>query len=128
MKYFPTAALFIAGVIHLMPISGAAGVPTLAKLYGIEISDPNIVILLQHRSLLFGVLGAIMLFAIPIESLRITALFAGLVSATSFIGIAVWSGEYNHAIQRVVIADVIASALLAVALIVTFWFRRQAPT
>ena len=128
MKYFPTAALLITGVIHLMPISGAAGVPTLARLYGIEISDPNIAILLQHRALLFGVLGALMLVAIQIESLRITALSAGLVSATSFIGIAVWSGEYNHAIQRVVIADIIASTLLAIALIVTLRFRRQAYT
>jgi hypothetical protein len=126
MKYLPSAALLIAGLIHLLPIPGVMGVPVLFRLYGIEISDPNIAILLQHRALMFAILGVIMLTAIRLEFLQITALSTGLVSTTSFIGVAAWVGHYNHAIQRVVIADIVASIALTVGLVAAVWLRRQA--
>jgi hypothetical protein len=125
MKYLPSAALLIAGLIHLLPIPGVMGAPALFRLYGIEISDPNIAILLQHRALMFAILGVIMLTAIRLEFLQITALSMGLVSTTSFIGVATWVGHYNHAIQRVVIADIVASIALTVGLVAAVWLRRQ---
>lgn len=112
MKYVSVLALLIAGVIHLLPFPGVLGTGNLARLYGVAVSDPNTAILLQHRALLFGVLGVLMLMAIPVPSLRIVALSVGFVSAASFIVVAVWVGSYNGEIYRVVMADVIASLLL----------------
>ena len=57
-----------------------------------------------------------MLMAIPVSSLRIVALSLGFVSAASFIVVAVWVGNYNAEINRVVVADVIASLLLGLGL------------
>ena len=71
---------------------------------------------LQHRALLFGVLGLLMLSAIPFPFLRVTALLVGLLSAASFIVVAFWVGNYGTEIYRVVIADVIAVLLLAAGL------------
>ena len=116
MKYVSVLALLIAGVIHLLPFQGVLGAGNLARLYGITVSDPNTAILLQHRALLFGILGALMLMAIPMPSLRIVALSLGFVSAASFIVVAVWVGNYNAEINRVVVADVIASLLLGLGL------------
>lgn len=116
MKYVSVLALLIAGVIHLLPFPGVLGTGNLARLYGITVSDPNTAILLQHRALLFGILGALMLMAIPVPSLRIVALSVGFVSAASFIVVAVWVGNYNAEINRVVVADVIASLLLGLGL------------
>jgi hypothetical protein len=116
MKYVSVLALLIAGVIHLLPFQGVLGTGNLARLYGITVSDPNTAILLQHRALLFGILGALMLMAIPMSSLRIVALSLGFVSAASFIVVAVWVGNYNAEINRVVVADVIASLLLGLGL------------
>jgi hypothetical protein len=116
MKYLSVAALLVAGLIHLLPVPGVLGVGALARLYGIAVTDPNTAILLQHRALLFGVLGVFMLCAVGLPSLRVAALTVGLVSAASFIGVALWVGGYNAAIGRVVIADVVASILLAVGL------------
>jgi hypothetical protein len=116
MKYVSVLALLIAGVIHLLPLQGVLGTGNLARLYGITVSDPNTAILLQHRALLFGVLGALMLMAIPVPSLRIVALSVGFFSAASFIVVAVWVGNYNGEINRVVMADVIASLLLGLGL------------
>ena len=116
MKYVSVLALLIAGVIHLLPLPGVLGTGNLARLYGVAVSDPNTAILLQHRALLFAILGALMLMAIPVPSLRIVALSVGLVSAASFIVVAVWVGSYNAEINRVVMADVIASLLLGLGL------------
>jgi hypothetical protein len=116
MKYVSVLALLIAGVIHLLPLPGVLGTGNLARLYGVAVSDPNTAILLQHRALLFGILGALMLMAIPVPSLRIVALSAGFVSAASFIVVAVWVGNYNGEINRVVMADVMASLLLGLGL------------
>jgi hypothetical protein len=73
-------------------------------------------IILQHRALLFGVLGVLMLSAIPFPFLRVTALLVGFFSAASFIVVALWVGNYGAEINRVVIADVIAVLLLGAGL------------
>lgn len=126
MKYVSVVALLIAGVIHLLPLPGVLGAGSLARLYGLAVSDPNTAILLQHRALLFGVLGALMLVAIPVPSLRIVALVVGLSSAASFLVVAVWVGSYNDSIHRVVVADAIASVLLVLGLCAELLLRAAA--
>lgn len=121
LKYVSIVALLVAGIIHLLPVPGVMGVGTLARLYGIEVNDPNTAILLQHRALLFGVLGVLMLSAIALPWLRVTALTVALFSAASFIVVATAVGGYNTAIGRVVVADVVASVLLAAGLVAELW-------
>lgn len=123
MTYLTIAGLLIAGLIHLLPVPGVLGAATLTRLYGIDGIDPNTAILLQHRALLFGILGVLMLAAIPLSSLRTVALVVGLVSAASFVVVALWVGGYNGAIQRVVVADVVASVALAAGLVAHGWAR-----
>jgi len=121
MKYVSIVALLVAGIIHLLPVPGVMGVSTLARLYGIEVNDPNTAVLLQHRALLFGVLGVLMLSAIALPWLRVTALAVALFSAASFIVVAMAVGGYNPAIGRVVVADIVASVLLAAGLVAELW-------
>ena len=125
MKYVCVAALLVAGLIHLLPIPGVMGASTLMRLYGIEVHDRNTAILLQHRALLFGALGVLMLSAIALPWLRITALSVGLFSTASFIVVAMGVGGYNSAIGRVVFADVVAAVLLAAGLLVELWFPEK---
>ena len=125
MKYVSVVALLIAGLIHLLPVPGVMGAAALTRLYGIEVVDPNTSILLQHRALLFGVLGVLMLGAIAVPGLRVAVLAVALCSAASFIVVALWVGGYNAAIARVVTADVVASILLAAGLGAELWLGRQ---
>lgn len=125
MKYVSVVALLIASLIHLLPLPGVMGATALARMYGVEVVDPNTSILLQHRALLFGVLGVLMLGAIAVPGLRVTVLAVALCSAASFIVVALWVGGYNAAIGRVVTADVVASALLAAGLCAELWLGRQ---
>lgn len=107
--------LIIAGIIHLLPLPGLLGVAQLARLYGVTLDDPNLVILMRHRAVLFGLLGALLVAAAFRTELRPLAYVAGTISAGSFLAIA-WSvGGYNGLIGRVVIADVVATACLLMA-------------
>jgi hypothetical protein len=107
--------LVIAGVIHLLPLPGVFGASQLTRLYGVPFDDPNLVILMRHRAVLFGLLGLFLIYAAWQTDLVTIALAAGLISALSFILLA-WSvGGYNPAISRIVIADWIAVACLVVA-------------
>jgi hypothetical protein len=125
VKYVPIIALLVAGLIHLVPVTGVTGGAALARLYGVEAVDSNTAILLQHRALLFGVLGVFMLIAIALPQLRVAALAVALVSAASFVLVALWVGDYNAPIRRIVLADVFASGLLVVGLACQLWLTRS---
>jgi hypothetical protein len=124
MKYVSVVALFLSGAIHVVPVSGVAGAAALTRMYGIDVADPNTSVLLQHRALLFGMLALLMFAAIPVPSLRWTALTLGLFSAASFVVVALWVGNSNAAIARVVFADVVATALLAAGLVTELLLAR----
>lgn len=112
MEKAVTGLLVLAGIIHLLPVSGVLGVERLAVLYDVSLRDPNIAILMRHRAVLFGLLGLFLMYAAFQPSLQTLAIIAGLVSVVSFIAIA-WSvGGYNESVRKVVIADITAIVAL----------------
>lgn len=119
MRYLLSAMLLIAGVIHLLPVTGVAGPERLAALYGIDVAGPDLALLMRHRAVVLATLGAFMVFAAFRPGLQRAAIAVGLVSAVSFLWLA-WSiGGYNEQVARVVAADVVASVCLVVAAIVS---------
>lgn len=118
--------LAVVGVIHLLPLSGVLGAERLVALYGLPFDDPNLQIMMRHRAVLFGMLGAFLLYAAVRPDLRVIALVAGFTSTLSFLWLA-WSvGGYNTAIGRVVAADVVAVACLVVASVLHLLQQRSA--
>ena len=114
MKYLVSAMLVVVGLIHLLPLSGVLGSERLASLYGLTFNEPNLEILMRHRAVLFGLLGAFMVFAAFKPALQTIALIGGFISVVSFLYLA-WSvGGYNAQIGRVFIADVVAVGCLVV--------------
>jgi hypothetical protein len=110
--------LVVVGIIHLLPVSGVLGSERLSILYGIAFDEPNLEILMRHRAVLFGLLGAFLVYAAFKPAVQSLALVAGFVSVISFIAIA-WSvGEYNESIRKVFLADIVAIIGLAVASVV----------
>ena len=101
--------------MNLAPVSGVASAERLRALYGVSLADPNLLILLRHRALLFGIVGGLLLAAAFHLPLRPVALAAGLVSMLSFVVLAHAVGGFNAELARVVRIDVGASLLLAVA-------------
>lgn len=114
MKHLITACLMLVGVIHLLPLAGVLGAERLASLYGLPFNEANITILMRHRAVLFGLLGAFFLWAAFVPDLQAMAFIAGYVSVVSFLWLAWSQGGHNAAIQRVVIADGVALICLVI--------------
>ena len=114
MRYIVSAALVIVGIIHLLPLPGDLAGARLTALYGLPFDDPNLVILMRHRAVLFGLLGLFLLLAAFRPSLQPLAFVAGFASVLSFLYLA-WSvGGYNAQVGRVFAADVVALVCLVI--------------
>jgi hypothetical protein len=111
------AGLVVAGVINLLPLSGVLGRSWLTSLYGLEIGSADLEILLRHRAVLFGILGALLLASVFIAGWRSAAVFAAALSMASFIVVALIVGGYGPPIRTIIVADVIGLVALAPAVV-----------
>lgn len=116
MHHIVSLTLAIVGVIHLLPLSGALGVDRLAALYGVDIVDPNLALLMRHRAVLFGLLGLFLVLAAWQPRLQPLAFGVGFVSVLSFIALAWAGGAINASMTRVLAADWVALACLVLGL------------
>ncbi len=112
-----TALMLVVAMIHVLPVVGVAGSERLAMLYGIDVTDPNLAILLRHRAMLFGILGAFLIYAAFTPAAQPIAFVMAFVSIASFFFFAFTEDRYSAAIRKVVIADVVAAVCLAGAVV-----------
>jgi hypothetical protein len=117
--------LMVPAVIHLMPLSGVLGPEALTRLYGLDFSAHDLQILMRHRAVLFGLLGALMAVAAFRPALQGLAIVAGLASVVSFLALAIGVGDYGAAVGRIVLADMVALACLVAAALLKW--RRPGP-
>jgi len=125
MKRVVTAMLVIAAIIHLLPLSGVLSGERLSILYGISFDENNIEILMRHRAVLFGLLGALLLYTAFNVQYQLIGLMVGLVSVVSFLLIAKSVGDYNAELSRVFLADLVALVCLVIGLVVYFVHRTK---
>lgn len=125
VRYLIPAMLVVAGLIHLLPLSGVLSSERLASLYGLSFSEPNLAILMRHRAVLFGLLGVLLILAALRPMLRTVAFIAGLISVVSFLWIAAAIGDYNEQIRRVVTADVVAFVCLIIGFAVHLYVQNR---
>ena len=107
------------GLVNALPVAGSLSGARLQALYGVALQDPNIVILMRHRAVLFGIVGGLLVGAAFHAPLRGAAYGAGFVSMLSFVLIAWLVGGYNAELRRVVIVDLIGFGI--VMPILPFW-------
>lgn len=114
-SYVTNICLAVAGIINLLPLMGVLSAARLEKLYGLEVADPNLEILLRHRAVLFGIVGALLFASILKPSWQTPAITAGFISMISFILFTFTVTGYSGGFRHIVIADVIGIAALCVA-------------
>lgn len=115
MNTLISAMLLVVAIIHFLPLSGVLSSDRLTSLYGLPFNEPNLAILMRHRAVLFGLLGALLMIAAFKPSWQAAALVAGFVSVLSYLWLA-WSvGDYNAQLTRVFNADIIALLCLIIA-------------
>lgn len=127
MQHVWTFLVLIAAAINLAPLWGAVAPERMTTLYGVNLDDPNLQILMRHRAVLFGLVGGLLLVAAFHPPLRTLGYAAGFSSMLSFLLIAWLVGGYGAGIQRVILLDVVGIAALAGASLVhALWLRTGA--
>jgi riboflavin transporter FmnP len=121
MQLLVSAMLVVVAIIHLLPLLGVLGAPQLASFYGLDFSDPNLAILMRHRAVLFGLMGAFFVYAAFKPVLQPIAFVAGFVSIVSFLVLAWMTGDYNPQVARICTGDLVALVALVVAVIARMW-------
>jgi len=114
MELAISLGLVISGLINFLPIVGIFGSEKLDSLYGITIKDADLLILMRHRAILFGLIGTFMFASTWVKDWQIPAMSIGLVSMLSFVGISQSTGTSNVSIKRIEVIDTILSIALAV--------------
>lgn len=125
MRYLVSTMLVVVAVIHLLPLSGVLGAARLNALYGIAFDEPNLEILMRHRAVLFGLLGAFLLFAAFRPTLQVAAFIGGFVSVLSFLYLAWLVSAYNAHVGRVFTADIIALVCLVIGAVAYAYLARE---
>ena len=119
MKILVVVLLFVAGIINLVPLVGVLSAEHLVRLYDVPLDNNDLVVLMRHRAVLFGLLGIFIIYSAFRTTVRFLACIAGLISMIAFIVIAYSTGDYGQALHKIVIADIIGSLALAVVLLIT---------
>ncbi|MBU6152985.1 MAG: hypothetical protein KGP28_01675 [Bdellovibrionales bacterium] len=125
MKHLTTIILILVGIIHLLPLSGVFGAERLSALYGIEFQDPNILILMRHRAVLFGIFGVFLMTAAFRPAWHLWAFTSAFVSVVSFMLLALSAGEFNQELHRVFMADLVALGMIFIGLLARFFAFRK---
>lgn len=108
------------GLINFIPVAGVLSGARITQLYGVGVESGDLEILMRHRAVLFGILGALILISVVKKGWRLPACVAGLISMVSFIVLAWLVGDFGETLQRIILIDIAGSvmAVLAIVLLV----------
>lgn len=121
-----TALFVVVGAVNLLPGFVALAPSQIATAYGVTISgsgSADLTVLLRHRAVLLGLVGAGLLCAAFLKTLRVPALSAGAISMGTFLLLAYSTSGLNDSTMRVARIDIAAFASLVVAAVLV-WRRR----
>ena len=112
MKLIPIL-FWVLALVHLVPMIAAIMPNQITKLYGIVPGDKTQIVLLQHRALLFGLVGAACALAAHNEAVRWPALIGAVVSMAAFIVMFLLHDPMGGALRKIVLVDLAALPVAA---------------
>ena len=113
--------LLIVGLINFAPVAGVISGARLAQAYNIELLGNDLVILMRHRALLFGIIGGFLLFSVYSPAYRPAAMVMAAISMLGFLLIVWQEGGYNAALRKVLWMDVLGIVCLGLAAVLHWW-------
>lgn len=126
LQTLASACLILVGIINSLPALGLLSAGRLESLYGVAAHDANLHILLAHRALVLAMTGGLILVASFELSLRPLAYIFGMLSMLGYVGITLLVGDYNAELRKVMLVDIVAIALMLVAMAIDFGAARSA--
>jgi hypothetical protein len=107
--------LSIVGLINFVPVLAVISVQKLEEAYSISLVSNDLIILMRHRALLFGVLGGFILYSAFVPAYQGPAMLMAAISMIGYAALMYSVGGYNDSLYKVLIIDYIGIVFLAVA-------------
>ena len=120
MKNAITFCLVVVGLVNFVPVIGAISAQKLESAYSVSLAGNDLEILLRHRALLFGVLGAFILYSAYNPVYQTAAMLMAGVSMVGFALLALCVGGYNEAVAKVLFIDIVGIFFLLVAVVLKY--------
>lgn len=86
------------------------------SLYAIDLNEPNLAIVMRHRAVLLGLLGAALIYGAFNKELLVRVIIAALIGKAAFLFLVYSSTGANAEIGRVALFDISAIVVLLTAL------------
>ncbi len=110
-----TLCLIIVGLINFVPVVGVLSAQELQGAYDVALSSNDLIILMRHRALLFGIFGGFILFSAFVPSYQAAAMVMAGISMVGFAVLVHSVGGFNASINKVLIVDYVGIVLLSIA-------------
>ncbi|HKX57452.1 MAG TPA: hypothetical protein VJN01_15185 [Xanthomonadales bacterium] len=109
--------LIIVGLVNFAPVVGVLGSESLARLYGFSGLEGDLLTLMRHRALLFGIVGAFIFCSVVRRHLQPAAMLMAAVSMLGYM-LLVWLADApGDKLYRVAMIDLIACVPLLIAIL-----------
>ena len=115
-----TVCLVIVGLINFAPVIGVLSSQKLESAYSISLASNDLIILMRHRALLFGLLGGFILYSAFMASYQGAAMIMASVSMIGYALLVILVSGYNDSIFRVLIVDIVGIVFLFIAAILKY--------
>ena len=115
-----TFCLIVVGLINFIPVIGVMSAQKLESAYSVTLAGNDLVILMRHRALLFGVLGAFILYSALNPFYQPAAMMMAGASMVGFAVLVLGTGGYNEAIGKVLFIDVLGILFLVAAVVLKY--------
>ena len=120
-----TVCLILVGLINFIPVIGVLSAGKLESAYSISLASNDLIILMRHRALLFGVLGSFILYSAFVPSYQKAAMLMGGISMVGFVALVYLVGGYNESIFKVLMVDIVGIVLLLIAAILKYSYKNS---
>jgi len=123
MTKLVSVCLLVVGLINFAPLAGVLSAQSLERAYGVTLASNDLIILMRHRALLFGLLGGFVLYSVFAPGYRTAAITMAGISMVGFAVLAHLQGEFNASLNKVLIADYIGIVFLVIAVLLSLRSR-----
>ncbi len=120
MSKLVSILLIAVGVINFLPVFGMLSASTIEQAYSVQLQDNNLIVLMRHRALLFGIVGSFILVSVFVPLYQTAAMLMAAISMIGFLYLAWTVGGYNDAISQIAMIDSAGIVCLALAAILKF--------
>ena len=115
--------MIIVGLINIVPVIGVISAQKLESTYFVTLAGNDLAILLRHRALLFGILGAYILYSAFSPFHQFAAMIMAGVSMVGFAVLVLGTGGYNEAIGKVLFIDILGILFLIAAAVLKYGIK-----